>query len=153
MKTVLGILFIAVGAFIGKRATDKYSVKLKYFQSMLEFNRETLKNLSYLKESLIELSKTEYPSAEFDETLKSAFVAEKEILLPDYLDESESRFVRNYFQKIGKNVESAEFAFLRYSECEIEKLVEKYSQENKKYGSLGLKLGVAAGAAAFIVIL
>ena len=75
------------------------------------------------------------------------------MFIPKYLDEGQVKFLKEYLSGIGRNNESAEKAFLSYSEREIVKILDECADKNKKYGSLGLKLGFAAGAAAFILII
>ena len=47
MKTALGIIFIVLGSFIGKKTTDKYLQAQKYFCALADFNRNLISNLEY----------------------------------------------------------------------------------------------------------
>lgn len=151
MKTALGIIFIVLGSFIGKKTTDKYLQAQKYFCALTDFNRNLISNLEYKRESVKTLAKKNYGFADFDKTVGSVF--EEELFIPKYLDEGQVKFLKEYLSGIGRNNESAEKAFLSYSEREIVKILDECADKNKKYGSLGLKLGFAAGAAAFILII
>ena len=154
MKILLGIIFMAVGVLVGKNSTDKYSSASKYYSSMLEFNRDLISNLEYKRVSVHALIKDKkYFSEDFSKTLNSAFGNDEDIFLPKYLDDAEKQQINDYLNNIGKSTKDAELQFLKFAEHDILKSVNKYAEENKKYGDLGIKLGFAAGAAAFILIL
>ena len=153
MKIVFGVIFMALGSFIGKRVTDKYLQAKKYMSALASFNRALISNLGYKRETVKTLAQNSYGFADFDKTLASAFCEDGDIYTPNYLNKVQAEFVRDYLNGVGRSNESGEKAFLSYSEGEIVKILAECEDKNKKYGSLGLKLGFAAGAAAFILII
>ena len=153
MKIVFGVIFLVLGSFIGKKATDKYLQAKKYFAAFANFNRNLISNLEYKRESVKTLATINYCFTDFEKTVKSAFCENEEIFIPKYLDEIQVKTVKDYLDEVGRNNENAERAFLTYYDGEIVKILNECTDKNKKYGSLGLKLGFAAGAAAFILII
>ena len=100
MKTALGILFIVLGSFIGKKTTDKYLQAQKYFCALADFNRNLISNLEYKRESVKTLAKKNYGFADFDKTVGSVFG--EELFLPKYLDEGEGKILKGIFGRDRK---------------------------------------------------
>lgn len=152
MKIIIGICLVLLSTLVGKHYTEKYVYAEKYLVDLSAFNKDLCANLNYKKSSVKEVALKEYASSCFNDTL-SSFVSGEELSLPKFLSDEDKSFVADYFSKIGSGNVLAEKEFLSFADGVIADKLNEWSKKANSYGSLGTKLGFAAGLAAFIVII
>lgn len=164
MKWILMIVLFCVCVGVGFLTSTKYKRKLAFFTSLIMLAQKLDVEINFSRERLKKLIEN------FDQKAKgSLFGIDKNFL--DYLENgrdltSEKLFGKNNLIKIeDKEVVTMFFRSLGRSDVEnqtkeiknaisrFEILQQNASAENKKYGSLGTKLGIIAGLAIAILLI
>lgn len=158
-KIFLGVTIVVFASLFGKRFTEKYWLKLKYFECLKRFNLHLKQNMLHKKDNLIELLDFKCDNEEFVATI-SSFKLNKlnesqgeEIYFPYWTEEKDRTFLREYFESLGKSNVGAEYENILAQQTIIDEKVCEIAYKSSKFSKLGQKLGFAFGMAVFILIL
>ncbi len=152
LKIVIGI-FIVIGCFFaGASYSVVYKKRMKFYELLSAFNSELKRNLVFRRENVSTVLKSKPEYALFADIYK-IIANEGEFTKIEYLTPDENEYVCDYFSSIGKRDGEAEEQFLDYSEEVIKSEMERCAVDNKKYKSLGEKLGLSFGLVIFVLIL
>lgn len=152
LKILIGVVAVFVCTAIGAAYSGIYKKRVDFYSAILSFNSELKRNLVFRRENVAEIlqSKKEYamlcvfyPSAEKEENRAT----------PEFLTQEQLAVINDYFSSVGKRDGEAEEQFLDYFDGVFKAESEKCNAENKKYKSLGKKLGLSLGLVFFILIL
>jgi hypothetical protein len=158
-KIFLGCAFIIFCTTIGKKTTDKYKLKLDYFECLYNFNNALKQNLMHRQENILNLVNVDTFCQDFKATLSSFKLSKQnettnlDIYFPDWADDEDKVFLLNYFSLLGKGNLQSEMENMLYHEEIINEKLNKIADKNSKFSKLGQKLGFAVGMTVFIIIL
>lgn len=164
MKYVLlGIMF-GVCVFIGYLFSLKYKRRQKFFSTLIMLAEKLDVEINYSRERLKKLI------SEFDESHKKNLLSVEQNFI-DYLDgkceltsenlfknvtilkASEKDFLFIFFKNLGRSdVENQTKEIKNYIK-RFEEMSKTSDVENKKYGSLSLKLGIVAGLFLIVILI
>lgn len=164
MKYVLLILLVCVTTFIGYVFSKKYRTRVNFFQALLylcqkfdieiNFSRERLKNIF---ESLDEKNKNNLKGIDknFISFIDKEVSLEKENLFKGitFLKEDEKDLIYTFFKSLGRSDVDSQSKEIKNFQSRFETLVTQTNAENKKYGSLSIKLGVIAGLLIVVIFI
>ena len=155
LKIIVGITITAITTFIGKKLSDKFVYRDKFFAALISFNNRLISNLSYKKEELPVFIKNDFGFDDFNSTVSSLNFGLSDLGLsfPDYLKKDDVKISRDYFIAIGKQSNFAETKYLRSMDRVFSEIKEKTAIQAEKSKSLGIKLGFSLGVIVFIIIL
>ena len=158
VKLILGVVIILTTTVLGKKVTDKFHHKLKYYECLKRFNLYLKQNMLHKRDILVNLLDFKCENQDFSATLSSIKLkilqlSESCIYLPYWADEDDKTYLNEYFLSLGKNNSLAEIEFITAQEEIINEKVLKIADKNSKFLNLGQKLGLAVGIAVFIIIL
>ena len=146
MKYLLIVVVFCLCSYIGYIFSVKYNKRKKFFASLICFADKLSLEINYSRERLKVLIEG------FDSKQKKCLLGVDEAFL-QYLEKKEELTQENLFKKaqVLKNDEK-DSVLLFFKTKEISSFVSRFSeiktvcdQEQKKYGSLSLKLGIIAG--------
>ena len=162
MKWILiGILFF-VCVFIGHGICSKYKKRMAFFSSLIMLAQKLDVEINYSRQRLKKLIEG------FDEKSKKDLLGVDKNFL-NYLEnggeldtqalfkgnntlkQEEKEIVSLFFKSLGRSDVENQTKEIKNYLVRFENLLSLASTDNKKYGSLGIKLGVIAGL--FVVIL
>jgi len=162
MKYILLFLLAGVCIFVGYIFSKKYSKRAQFFQSLvmlcqkfdveINFSRERLKNIFL---SLDDKQKTKLCGLvqNFVSFIEQETSLEKETLFKGitFLKEEEKEVIFMFFKSLGRSDVDSQSKEAKNYLSRFENFSALANGENKKYGSLSIKLGIIAGLFIFII--
>lgn len=158
------LLFVLAGAcfFIGFIFSKKYKKRANFFQALvmlcqkfdveINFSRERLKNIF---QNLDQKQKDKLAGLvdNFLSYIEQEIPLEKETLFKGitFLKEEEKDVVFMFFKSLGRSDVDSQSKEAKNYLSRFETLSSSANNENKKYGSLSVKLGIIAGL--FVIVL
>ena len=163
MKYFLIILLFAICVFLGFLFSLKFKRRAKFFKSLIllsqkldvgiNFSRERLQNLfteleEATKKDLAGLHENyiEYLKGEQD---LSSTVLFKNI---SFLKDGEKDIVFMFFKMLGRTDVESQTKEIKNFQIRFEELSNSATIDNKKYGSLSLKMGVILGLISVVIL-
>ena len=162
MKYLILALLIICSILIGYIFSKKYRVRAKFFNSLIylclkfdveiNYSRERLKNII---ESLDEKYKQHLYGIDKNYILfiNDKTPLEKEMLFKgiNFLKDDEKDIIFMFFKTLGRSDVDSQSKEIKNYQNRFEEISTKTTAENKKYGSLSIKLGIIAGL--FLVVI
>lgn len=164
MKIVLLLLVFFVCIFIGFAVSRKYRVRANFFKAMItlcqkfdieiNYSRERLKNIflnldSSIKNDLSGIDKNFLLFIDKETPLDKNSLFDK----ITFLKEDEKDILFNFFRSLGRSdIESQSKEIKNYLN-RFEQVSQNTILENKKYGTLSVKLGVIAGLLLIVIFI
>ncbi len=159
---ILGVL-AGICIFIGYIFSIKYKRRSSFFKSLvllcqkmdveINYSRERLKNLfqnfdDKMKKNLQGIDKN------FLQYLESNSPLQEEALLKNinFLKPNEKDLIMLFFKSLGRSDLASQSKELKNFEKRFEEFSQQATSENKKYGSLSIKLGIAAALMLIVVL-
>ena len=153
MKLILILTLGGLAIFIGYLFSKKYTKRAKFFQTLASichkfeieicYSRERLKNLFL---SLDEKQKNALCGIDknFCNYLQSEGGLEKENLFAgiNFLKESEKDVIFLFFKSLGRSDVQSQSKEIKQFQKSFEELSNQARDENKKYGTLSIKMGI-----------
>ena len=157
LKTLLGFAILLLTSYLGKKMTEKYSLRFKFISALDDFNSAMIRDISFKREGVIALMANDYGNEDFEKYLKGVVNAKKIDTalpeLPPYIQADDAIKISDYFSSIGSLNSNSEVDLLNSMREQLSKKKSEYGETSSKYKNLGLKLGFALGAALFIIII
>ncbi len=164
MKYILLILLVCATSFIGYTFSKKYRIRAKFFQSLLylcqkfdieiNFSRERLKKIF---ENLDEKNKSNLKGIDknFISFIDKEVSLEKENLFKGipFLKEDEKDLIYTFFKSLGRSDVDSQSKEIKNFQSRFDAIVTQTNAENKKYGSLTMKLGIIAGLLLVVIFI
>lgn len=162
MKYILLILIAGVCIFVGYMFSKKYRQRAHFFQALvmlcqkfdveINFSRERLKKI-FETLDIKQKSKLCGLVENFISFIEQENSLEKETLFKgiNFLKEEEKDVILMFFKTLGRSDVDSQSKEAKNYLFRFENLSTLANNENKKYGSLSIKLGIIAGL--FIVVL
>lgn len=164
MKYIFLILLALATTFIGYMFSRKYRIRANFFQALLflcqkfdieiNFSRERLKNIFLSldeknKSSLKGIDKNFIAFIDGDSTL------DKESLFKGitFLKDDEKDMIFTFFKSLGRSDVDSQSKEVKNFQARFESVAEKVNSDNKKYGSLSIKLGIVAGLLLVVIFI
>lgn len=156
MKFVFLILIACLSTYIGYIFSKKYKTRSNFFQSLLylcqkfdieiNYSRERLKNIFL---NLDEKNKNSLKGIDnnYISFIDKEAPLDKENLFKDinFLKDNEKDLIFTFFKSLGRSDVDSQSKELKNFQVRFNELVNSTNAENKKYGSLFIKLGLIAG--------
>ncbi len=164
MKYIFLILLALATTFIGYMFSRKYRIRANFFQALLflcqkfdieiNFSRERLKNIFLSldeknKSSLKGIDKNFIAFIDGDSPLDKASLFKGITFLKD--DEKDMIFT--FFKSLGRSDVDSQSKEVKNFQARFESVAEKVNSDNKKYGSLSIKLGIVAGLLLVVIFI
>ena len=162
MKILLMILLACIAILIGYIFSKKYKTRSNFFQSLvmlcqkfdveINFSRERLKNMF---DSLEEKHKNNLYGIDknFLSYLDKESSLDKESLFKNinFLKNDEKDVIFMFFKSLGRSDVDSQSKEIKNYQTRFEGFSTSANNDNKKYGSLSIKLGIIAGL--FLIVL
>lgn len=164
MKWILMVIVFGICVFIGYMLSSKYKKRMAFFSSLILLAQKLDVEINYSRERLKKLIES------FDEKVKKNLLGIDKAFL-DYLEKggdltSERLFKKNgiikteekeivtmFFKNLGRSDVENQTKEIKNSLSRFDKLLADATTENKKYGTLGTKLGIITGLVIAILLI
>ena len=164
MKYIFLILLALATTFIGYMFSRKYRIRANFFQALLflcqkfdieiNFSRERLKNIFL---SLDEKNKSSLKGIDknFIAFIDGDSPLDKESLIKGitFLKDDEKDMIFTFFKSLGRSDVDSQSKEVKNFQARFESVAEKVNSDNKKYGSLSIKLGIVAGLLLVVIFI
>ena len=164
MKYIFLILLALATTFIGYMFSRKYRIRANFFQDLLflcqkfdieiNFSRERLKNIFL---SLDEKNKSSLKGIDknFIAFIDGDSPLDKESLFKGitFLKDDEKDMIFTFFKSLGRSDVDSQSKEVKNFQARFESVAEKVNSDNKKYGSLSIKLGIVAGLLLVVIFI
>ena len=164
MKLLLLSLIAIIAIYIGYLFSKQYKTRANFFQAMvllcqkfdveINFSRERLKNIF---NSLDEKHKKKLHGIDnnFISFIDKEMTLEKENLFKNikFLKEDEKDIIFMFFKSLGRSDVDSQSKEIKNFQSRFEGLSSSAAAENKKYGSLSIKLGIIAGLVIIVLFI
>ena len=164
MKYVFLIFIVFLCTLIGYIFSKKYKVRANFFQSLLylcqkfdieiNYSRERLKNI------FLNLDEKNKSALKGIDNNYIAFIdkeapLDKENLFKgvSFLKDNEKDLIFTFFKSLGRSDVDSQSKELKNFQLRFEELAGKTNAENKKYGSLSIKLGLICGLMLVVIFI
>ncbi len=164
MKYVILILLVVLCTFIGFIFSKKYSVRANFYQALLylcqkfdieiNYSRERLKNIflgldDKNKSALRGIDKNYIAFIDKEAPL------DKNNLFKgiNFLKDNEKDLIFTFFKSLGRSDVDSQSKEIKNFQSRFEELTSKTNAENKKYGSLSIKLGLICGLVLVVILI
>ena len=164
MKYFLLAILACVAIYLGYIFSKKYKTREKFFLSLvmlcqkfdveINYSRQRLKNIfesldDKQKKSLCGIDKN------FLSFIDKETPLEKEYLFNgiSFLKEDEKDVIFMFFKNLGRSDVDSQSKEIKNFQSRFETISTNAIKENKKYGSLSIKLGVVAGLFIFVLFI
>ena len=159
---VIAVLFLTC-IFVGFIISQKYRKRANFFKALvlvcqklnveISYSREKLKNLlsnfdSQTKSSLCGITENYLGFIDKEAPLDKSTLFKGII----FLKEDEKDAILLFFKTLGRSDVESQSKELKNFEKRFEEYVSSTTLDNKKYGSMSIKLGVMAGLAVAIIL-
>ena len=158
VKIVLGVLIVFICVYTGYKLTQKYKKRKNFFFSLKDFNRKMISEVSFSKKNLLKIiDETDYNSEfslllkDFKLSLLNKGKTERKYLW--FLTEDEVKEVDYYLSNLGKTDKETLILYLKKCDEVFSEKLKKSEDDNKKYGSLYIKMGFLCGIMIFVIII
>ena len=164
MKWVLMAVIFVICVFIGVIFSSKYKKRVQFFSALILLAQKLDVEINYSRERLKKLIES------FDEKSKKNLLG-VDIAFLEYLDKggeltSEKLFKKSgilkteeketvtlFFKNLGRSDVENQTKEIKNSLSRFEKLQSDATNDNKKYGTLGTKLGIITGLVIAILLI
>lgn len=162
MKFLLLIFLAGITTFIGYSFSKKYRLRADFFQSIvmlcqkfdveINFSRERVKNI-FLNLDEKHKKKLYGIDRNYISFLDQEGELNKELLFKNisFLKEDEKDMLLMFFKSLGRSDLDSQSKEIKNFQSRFDGISTSVAADNKKYGSLSIKLGLIAGL--FIVVL
>ena len=162
IKFVCLLMLASICVYIGYRFSNKYKKRAEFFQAMvmlcqkfdveINYSKERVKNILSgldvkIKNKLLGIEKNYIAFLEQEQSL------EKSVLFQNIsiLSQSEQDTIFMFFKSLGRSDLESQSKEIRNYQTRFEEMSNVSQNDNKKYGSLSIKLGIIAGL--FLIVL
>lgn len=164
MKYILLIFLMFVCIFIGFIFSKKYSLRANFFKAIISlcqkfdieinYSRERLKNIflnldDNIKKNLKGIDKNYISFIDKETPLDKVSL----FLNINFLKEEEKDILFNFFRSLGRSDLESQSKEIKNYLVKFNEFSQKTSLDNKKYGSLSIKLGVIAGLVLIVLFI
>lgn len=164
LKYILMALLFFIALSIGAIVSAKYRKRANFFKALVLICQKLNVEISFSRERIKTLL------ASFDDKTKSqlcgltenylAFIDQESPLDKaslfkgiTFLKEEESDLIFLFFRSLGRSDVDSQSKELKNFESRFDEMVSSATAENKKYGSMSMKLGLIAGLAVIILLI
>lgn len=164
MKFLVIIFIILISLFVGYTFSKKYSRRAKFFQAMVSICHKFEIEICYSRERLKTLflsldEKQKYALCGLDTNfcnyLESKQPLEKEALFKGitFLKENEKDVIYLFLKSLGRSDVQSQSKEIKQFQKSFEDFSSSANNENKKYGSLSIKLSLVCALLIAVLIL
>ncbi len=164
MKILLLAFMACLTIYIGYLFSKKYKTRANFFQALvllcqkfdveINYSRERLKNIF---NNLDEKQKHKLHGIDnnFISFMNKETPLEREFLFKNikFLKEEEKDIIFMFFKSLGRSDVDSQSKEIKNFQTRFESLSSSASSENKKYGSLSIKLGIVAGLVIIVLFI
>ncbi len=164
MRIFVLVILLCISIYIGYIFSKKYKIRANFFQALvflcqkfdveINFSRERVKNIFL---NLDEKEKTKLHGLDLNylSFIDKESSLEKDILFKNinFLKEEEKDLIFMFFRGLGRSDVDSQSKEIKNFQSRFEVISSNAVSENKKYGSLSIKLGLIAGIFIFIIFI
>ncbi len=164
MKILLLSFMACVTIYIGYIFSRKYKIRANFFQALvmlcqkfdveINYSRERLKNIF---NNLDEKQKRNLHGIDnnFISFINKETPLEREFLFKNirFLKDEEKDVIFMFFKSLGRSDVDSQSKEIKNYQTRFEALSSSANSENKKYGSLSIKLGIVAGLVIIVLFI
>ncbi len=164
MKLFVLVVISCVSIYVGYLCSKKYKVRANFFQAMvylcqkfdveINYSRERVKNI-FLGLDEKQKNKLKGIDINYLSFIDKEAPLEKAMLFKDinFLKEEEKDLIFMFFKGLGRSDVDSQSKEIKNFQNRFETLSANANNENKKYGSLSIKLGFIAGLFILVVFI
>ena len=153
MNMMLGLIILCVCTYVGYNLSKKFTLRTKYYNSFLNFNKKLQNEISFTQATLFDILEDKREDGDFYWCVATYLSNNKFEFVGKYIKDEELDFLNNYLKTIGKSDKDTQINYLKSAEKTIEEKLSLSSYEEKRYKTLYIKLGFLIGLIAFIILL
>ncbi len=155
MKILLFILILAGLTFIGYCFSKKYKDRIAFYKEFNMFCNVLENQISFTKNSISSIAGKYYPAykSKFKKVLSDVLINKNKYEKLDILNEQENNYAENFFNSLGKLDVKGEILNIKNNKSEITEKINECTQDDIKYGNLGIKLGFILGLLICIILI
>ena len=153
MRLLLGVGLLLLSAFIGYVLSNKYYYRRIFFDDFVAFNNKLKQNISFKQTTLIKFIKEQKEQSDFYLSLNKFICEKDENINLSYLQADEINYFCEYMKSLGKDDAKTQIKFIDNINCKIIEIQKNVSEDEKKYKSLYIKLGILIGLILLILVL
>lgn len=162
MKFIILGLLVVICIYIGYMFSKKYRIRANFFQSLvmlcqkfdveINYSRERLKNI-FLNLEAKQKCDLKGIDNNYISFIEKQQTLDKELLFKNinFLKDEEKDIIFLFFKNLGRSDVDSQSKEIKNFQTKFEEFSKNAINENKKYGSLSIKLGIIAGL--FIVVI
>ena len=164
MKILILVILAGISIYVGYIFSRKYKKRANFFQTLvmlcqkfdveINYSRERLKNI-FIGLDEKQKSKLQGIDKNFIAYINQENPLEKEFLFKNinFLKEEEKDVIYLFFKSLGRSDVDSQSKEIKNFQNRFEVLSSNAITENKKYGSLSIKLGIIAGLVIIILLI
>lgn len=153
MKLFFAIILLIISGAIGYYFSNKLVKRREMYETMREFNQAVKSEALFSQNSITKIINKYADGKDFYKLINNYTSIEKSTYSVKYLKKSELEFIKNYSLNVGRgNVESV-IKYLNENEMIISNYLYEAKENEKKYKTLYLKMGILIGLILFILLL
>ena len=153
MKLFISIILLILSGLIGCYYSNKLVKRRIFYESMREFNKYFKSEVSFSKNSILTIINDRNINDDFYKLLKNNLkIAESDIVIR-YLTKDEFNFLTNYAENLSNRDAETLIKFLEQNDGIIDTYLVEAKENEIKYKSLYVKLGILFGLIIFILLL
>ena len=164
MKIFVLLVLLSISLFIGYAFSKKYKIRANFFQALvflcqkfdveINFSRERVKNI-FLNLDEKEKAKLHGLDLNYLSFVDKESPLDKNILFNNinFLKDDEKDLIFMFFRGLGRSDVDSQSKEIKNFQNRFEVIASNAVNENKKYGSLSIKLGLIAGLFIFIIFI
>ena len=150
MNLLIGCLSIIIFLLLSNIFAEKYSIKKRILLDFNDFNTRLKNEVLFSHETLWSIA-SYLNNGEFKFCLEN-YLQNGQVEKIKYLDKNEQEFLENYLLNVGNKDAKTQINFINSVELTLKEFVENGINNERKYKTLYLKLGLLVGLIAFILL-
>lgn len=164
MKYLFLALLAGISVYVGYMFSRKYKIRANFFQALvmlcqkfdveINYSRERLKNI-FVGLDDKQKKKLQGIDNNFLSYINNEVAFERDTLFKNlkFLKEEEKDVIFMFFKNLGRSDVDSQSKEIKNFQTRFESLSSTANTENKKYGSLSIKLGIVAGLIIIVLLI
>mgnify|MGYP003302112078 CR=1 FL=1 len=153
MKLFISIVLLICSGLVGYHYANKLVKRRVFYEAMREFNKYFKSEVSFSKNSILTIINEKNSNEDFYKLLKNNLKITNNDVVVSYLKKDELSYIKNYAENLSNRDAKTLVKYLEQHDLTIEGYLLEAKENENKYKSLYVKLGVLFGLIIFILLL
>lgn len=153
MRFLLGIALLILSIFLGLKFAEKYTLKSKFYANFYQFNKLLKSEISFGQTTIMNIANSLKNNSDFVVCLNEYLENKKFNFDKKYLSLEEKDFFKIYLSNIGIHDKATQMDYIAGVDGRIEEYYSNAKNDEKKYKTLYIKLGLLFGLMLFIILI